>query len=128
MSFGRVSNRITGGQFFNTVIMGRNISVTLPAEIKPALTGLPPASPLFTGREHAAEALRDGLRPGQPGVVQLVSAVAGMAGVGKTELVLHTAHQVLADGWFPGGVLFVDMFGYDPKRRVTAEEALGRVS
>ncbi len=124
MSFGRVSNRITGGQFFSTVIMGRNISVTLPAEIKPALTGLPPASPVFTGREHAAEALRTALRPGQPGVVQLVSAVAGMAGGGKTELVLHTARLVLADGWFPGGVLFVDMFGYDPKRRVTAEEAL----
>jgi tetratricopeptide (TPR) repeat protein len=119
-----VSNKITGGVFLSSVIMGRDITVTLPAEIRPALTGLPPASPVFTGREHAAEALSDALRPGCPGGVQLVSAVTGMAGVGKTELVLHTAHQVLADGWFPGGVLFVDMFGYDPDRRVTAEDAL----
>ncbi|MFI5927299.1 ATP-binding protein [Micromonospora sp. NPDC051543] len=119
-----MSNKITGGLFFSSVIMGRDISVTLPAEIRPALTGLPPASPVFTGREHAAEALREALRPDCPGGVQLVSAVAGMAGVGKTELVLHIAHEVLADGWFPGGVLFVDMFGYDPDRRVSAEDAL----
>lgn len=28
-------------------------------------------------------------------------------------------------GWFPGGVLFVDLRGYDPQGKVTAEQALG---
>ena len=48
-----------------------------------------------------------------------------MAGVGKTELVVQTAHRALREqGWFPGGVLFVDMFGYDPDRRLSAADAL----
>ncbi|HEX6077448.1 MAG TPA: tetratricopeptide repeat protein [Micromonosporaceae bacterium] len=122
---GDVSNRITGGVFFHAVVQGRDIQVVLPPEVTPALTGLPPTSPVFTGRTHMIDILRDGLRADHSGGVQLVSAVAGLAGVGKTELVLHTAHQVLAEGWFPGGVLFVDMFGYDPARRLSAGQALG---
>ncbi|MGW4112941.1 hypothetical protein ACWEFJ_18885 [Actinosynnema sp. NPDC004786] len=46
-----------------------------------------------------------------------------MAGIGNTELVLHTAHRALRDGWFPGGALFIDMFGYDPERRLSAADA-----
>ncbi|OWV11534.1 hypothetical protein B5D80_04395 [Micromonospora wenchangensis] len=121
---GGVSNTIGGGVFFHAVIQGRDIQVVLPRKVAPALTGLPPASPVFTGRTEMTETLRYWLRPDQPGEVQVVSAVAGLAGVGKTELVLHTAHQVLAEGWFPGGVLFVDMFGYDPDRRLSAGQAL----
>jgi hypothetical protein len=121
---GDVSNRITGGVFFNTVVMGRDIKVNLPREIRPALTGLPRPAAVFTGRDAPLETLLDALRPGQTRGTQLVSAVAGMAGVGKTELVLHTAHHALDRGWFPGGVLFVDMFGYDPDRRLSAGDAL----
>ncbi|MFJ8685796.1 ATP-binding protein [Micromonospora wenchangensis] len=120
---GEVSNQISGGVFFSSVIQGRDIQVILPAEIRPALTGLPPASMVFTGRDGTVRNLREALRNG-PGGVQLVTAVAGMAGIGKTELVLQIAHRALADGWFPGGVLFVDMFGYDPERRVPASDAL----
>ncbi|MEU8188570.1 ATP-binding protein [Micromonospora carbonacea] len=119
-----MSNEITGGVFFNAVVMGRDIRVVLPAEVRPALTGLPPASTVFTGRGSAVQTLREALQPGCKGGTLLVSAVAGMPGVGKTELVLHTARQVLRDGWFPGGVLFVDMFGYDPERRLSAGDAL----
>ncbi|ROT31904.1 tetratricopeptide repeat protein [Micromonospora sp. HM5-17] len=55
----------------------------------------------------------------------LVSAVAGMAGIGKTELVLQAASRALrTPGWFPGGVLFVDLFGYDSDRRLSAADAL----
>ncbi|MFE2753843.1 ATP-binding protein [Actinosynnema sp. NPDC059335] len=87
----------------------------LPAEVRPALTGLPAASKVFTGRDHRLEALGQALRPDHPGRVRLVAAaVSGMAGIGKTELVLHTAHRALRDGWFPGGALFIGMFGYDP--------------
>ncbi|MCZ7421923.1 tetratricopeptide repeat protein [Verrucosispora sp. WMMA2121] len=121
---GGVSNQITGGVFFHAVIQGRDIQVVLPAEVRPALTGLPPASAVFTGRDSTVRALWEALRPDQPGGVQLVSAVSGMAGIGKTELVLHTAHQALREGWFPGGVLFVDMFGYDLQRRLSAGDAL----
>ncbi|MEU7802460.1 tetratricopeptide repeat protein [Micromonospora arborensis] len=121
---GAVSNEITGGVFFNAVVMGRDIQVVLPAEVRPALTGLPPASMVFTGRDSAVQTLREALQPDREGGNLLVSAVAGMAGVGKTELVLHTVHQVLRDGWFPGGVLFVDMFGYDPDRRLSAGDAV----
>jgi hypothetical protein len=117
-------NTITGGVFFSAVIKGRDIQFVLPPEVRPAWTGLPPASPVFTGRDQAVETLREVLRPGRAGGVQPVSAVAGMAGIGKTELVLHTAHQALAAGWFPGGVLFVDLFGYDPERQLSAGGAL----
>jgi hypothetical protein len=48
-----------------------------------------------------------------------------MPGIGKTELVLQTAHRALhTRGWFRGGVLFVDLFGYDPDRRLSAADAL----
>ncbi|TWJ27505.1 ATP-binding protein [Micromonospora sagamiensis] len=120
-----MSNRITSGVFFSAVVMGRDIQVTLPAEIRPALTGLPRPATVFTGRDTQVDALLAGLSPdGGDGSV-LVSAVAGMAGVGKTELVVQTAHRALRrPGWFPGGVLFVDMFGYDPERRLSAADAL----
>ena len=43
----------------------------------------------------------------------VVSAVAGLAGVGKTALAVQAAHAARQAGWFPGGVLFVDLHGYD---------------
>ena len=43
----------------------------------------------------------------------VVSAVAGLAGVGKTALAIQAAHAARAAGWFPGGVLFLDLHGYD---------------
>ncbi|GLY24925.1 hypothetical protein Misp04_46570 [Micromonospora sp. NBRC 101691] len=120
-----VSNRITGGVFFSAVVMGRDIQVTLPAEIRPALTGLPRPAAVFTGRSKQVDVLLRGLAPDGVGGPLLVSAVAGMGGVGKTELVVQTAHRALNEpGWFPGGVLFVDMFGYDPDRRLSAADAL----
>jgi tetratricopeptide (TPR) repeat protein len=52
-------------------------------------------------------------------------AVAGLAGVGKTELVVQVAARALREpDWFPGGVLFVDMLGYDPKHQLSPEQAL----
>lgn len=121
-----VSNEISGGFFFNTVVQGRDIQVHLPLEITPALSGLPPASPAFTGRDRQVEELLELLEPGkEPLQAVLIAAVAGLAGVGKTELAVQTAARALKrPGWFPGGVLFVDMFGYDTERRVSPERAL----
>ncbi|MEV4122562.1 tetratricopeptide repeat protein [Micromonospora sp. NPDC049645] len=123
-----VSNTITGGVFFNHVVQGHTITVVLPPTVEPALSGLPPASVTFTGRDEQVRLLMQALAPhGESGPV-LVSAVAGLAGIGKTELVVQTASRAAKEtGWFPGGVLFVDMFGYDPQRRVAAEAALLRL-
>ncbi|RSO09126.1 tetratricopeptide repeat-containing protein [Streptomyces sp. WAC 05379] len=120
------SNEISGGVFFHAVIQGRNITVQLPQKITPALSGLPTASPTFTGRDIHLDELLEDLAPraeGQQPV--LVSAVAGLAGVGKTELAVQVANRARQrPGWFPGGVLFVDLFGYDAERRLSPEQAL----
>ena len=46
-----------------------------------------------------------------------------MGGIGKTALAVETAHQACAEGWFPGGTLFVDLRGYDDDP-VTADQAV----
>ncbi|MFD5414398.1 tetratricopeptide repeat protein [Streptomyces nojiriensis] len=123
------SNTISGGFFFHAVIQGRDITVQLPPAIDPALAGLPKPASAFTGRDRHVERLLADLAPaagdagGQRAV--LVSAVSGLAGIGKTELAVQTAAQALRQpGWFPGGVLFVDLFGYDPERSLSPERAL----
>ncbi|MDY7088722.1 MAG: tetratricopeptide repeat protein [Actinomycetota bacterium] len=48
----------------------------------------------------------------QTGAV-VISAIAGMAGVGKTQLAVHAAHRLLRDGRFER-VLFVNLRGFHP--------------
>ncbi|WP_148086398.1 hypothetical protein [Micromonospora sp. HM5-17] len=48
---GQTSNRITDGVFFGAVIQGRDIQVMLPAEVTPAMTGMPAPARVFTGRD-----------------------------------------------------------------------------
>jgi tetratricopeptide (TPR) repeat protein len=86
---------------------------------------LPAAVPDFTGRTTELEALTqilDDANPAAPGTV-VVAAIGGMAGVGKTTLALHWAHQVA--GRFPGGQLYVNLRGFDRSGApVTAAEAI----
>ena len=126
-----VSNEISDGIFFSTVIQGRNITIQLPQPAATALEGLPRASPVFTGRDQDMDRVLAQLDPGcgeqaadGPVPVVVVTAVGGLAGVGKTELAVQAARYAQARGWFPGGALFVDMFGYDPARRLEPSQAL----
>ncbi|MFI6548349.1 tetratricopeptide repeat protein [Streptomyces prunicolor] len=66
-------------------------------------------------------ALDPGVGGGSESVV--ISAVAGLGGVGKTALALCVAHAARGRGWFSGGALFVDLRGYD-EVPVTADQAV----
>ncbi|HEV7653247.1 MAG TPA: BTAD domain-containing putative transcriptional regulator [Mycobacteriales bacterium] len=81
-----------------------------PAEpyVRPAQ--LPPDLPTFTGRQ-AELARAAALLPDRPGTV-VVTAVGGMAGIGKTALAVHWAHRI-ADR-FPDGQLYVNLRGFEP--------------
>ncbi|XUL91178.1 tetratricopeptide repeat protein [Streptomyces galilaeus] len=90
-----------------------------------ALDALPPKAAGFTGRSDQLGALLGAFDPDEgeaPGAV-LVAAVSGLGGIGKTALAVEAAHEACGKGWFPGGVLFVNLHGYDDDR-VTAEQAL----
>jgi transcriptional regulator with XRE-family HTH domain len=71
---------------------------------------LPAPVRAFTGRASELKTLTRML--GVPGEMTLVTAVSGTAGVGKTALVVHWAHQ--AAGEFPDGQLWVDLRGTGP--------------
>ena len=78
-----------------------------------ALVQLPPVTAGFTGRDDELAVLSELLDPaGTTGPV-VVSAVAGLAGVGKTTLAVEAAHAARLQRWFGGGVLFLDLHGYD---------------
>jgi tetratricopeptide (TPR) repeat protein len=78
-----------------------------------ALAQLPPLAVAFTGREAELAQVARLLAPPAGGGAVVVSAVAGLAGVGKTALTVHAAHAAREAGWFDGGVLFIDLHGYD---------------
>lgn len=91
-------------------VAGRDsISVTVNAAdasdlVPPGL--LPRDVPQFTGRENELRRLAALAAGGQV----VVTAIGGTAGVGKTALAVHAAHQLLPK--FPDGHLYADLRGY----------------
>ncbi|WP_416973161.1 ATP-binding protein [Streptomyces sp. 4F14] len=82
-----------------------------------AVSTLPGAPAAFTGREGEVAAVLGALASDR------VVAVSGLAGVGKTALAVAVAHEARERGLFPGGVLFIDLRGYD-EVPVSTEQAV----
>ena len=103
----RRKQEVTAGR--DAFVAGRDLIVhvaaTGPAEL--GVPGLLPRDvPGFTGRGDELARLA-GLATGGRVVV---TAIGGTAGVGKTALAVHAAHQLL--GEFPDGHLYADLHGY----------------
>jgi hypothetical protein len=88
-----------GDQFF----IGLNAS---RANDSPVPELLPRELPGFTGREDEVRRLTALAGCGRV----VVAAIGGTAGVGKTALAVHAAHQMLSE--FPDGRLYADLHGY----------------
>ncbi|WP_326920706.1 tetratricopeptide repeat protein [Actinophytocola sp.] len=129
MADGQLHNEVKGATFTGPVIQGRDVQMSISSATPVALAGLP-SQRVFIGREIELATLADTLRPDRRigGGAVVISAVAGQAGVGKTALAVRAAQQAVGAGWFTGGVLFLDLHGYDPPdRRVQPWQALAAV-
>jgi len=90
---------------------------------------LPSDTRVFTGRAEGLDWLLTlGRRAGEGSAagMALVVAIDGMAGVGKTALAVHAAHQLKEE--FPDGRFYIDLHGHTPGvEPLTAVDALGHL-
>jgi DNA-binding SARP family transcriptional activator/tetratricopeptide (TPR) repeat protein len=85
---------------------------------------LPAPPAVFVGREAELAVLSALAGRAREGGTVVIPAVGGPAGVGKTALALHWAHEVADE--FPDGQLYVNLRGFDPSASaVVPDEALG---
>lgn len=89
--------------------------VPVPRQLPPHVAG-------FTGRERELAALDESLTSAQAENTVSIGLVSGPAGVGKTALAVHWAHQIRDR--FPDGQLYVNLRGYDSGPPMAAEQAL----
>jgi tetratricopeptide (TPR) repeat protein/DNA-binding XRE family transcriptional regulator len=95
-----------------------------PAHGRPVPSQLPADVAGFVGRSDHLRQLTKLLDSDDGPATVVISAIAGTAGVGKTALAIHWAHQTLAR--FPDGHLYVNLRGYDPDQPANPEEVLAR--
>jgi tetratricopeptide (TPR) repeat protein len=112
-------NEISGTVYGPVLQVGRIDTLTVVQAPQPVTPASLPLDEGFVGRAAELAVLRDFLAPGGE---QTALAVVGLAGVGKSALVVRAAH--LAVDRFPGGVLFVDAQGYNDEQRLDAHDAL----
>src|SRR5262249_4609732 len=93
------------------------------AEGWPVPNQLPAAARYFTGRQEELARL---VQPtgGDAARTVVVSAVDGMAGIGKTALVVLAAHRLTEGDRYPDGTLFVDLHGYSGRSPTEPAAAL----
>ncbi|MFF7592449.1 SAV_2336 N-terminal domain-related protein [Kitasatospora purpeofusca] len=107
----------------HAMVQGLPVTLRLPVPGSTALSGLPLPSPAFTGRAEALAALRSFLVPAPPGQPPRTALVTGPPGVGKSELVVRVATTVRRSGWYPGGVLYLDLREHQNRSAVPDPEA-----
>ncbi|WP_210594210.1 BTAD domain-containing putative transcriptional regulator, partial [Streptomyces sp. GESEQ-35] len=88
---------------------------------------LPADLAAFTGRQAELEQTQallsdEGERPS----TVVISAIGGMAGIGKTTLAVHWAHRIAHR--YPDGQLYINLRGFDPTGTVMPPEEAIRVS
>jgi DNA-binding SARP family transcriptional activator len=101
---------------------GRSDQAAAPENVVPRQ--LPAATRHFTGRAEALKALGAlAAEAAEASQATVISVIDGTAGIGKTTLALHFAHQVT--GQFPDGQLYVNLRGFDPSGpQMTSVEAI----
>lgn len=114
------------------VFYGAHVDGDVVAGNKYVYTAAPPPAPAqlpgdisdFVGRAAALDLLYGALREPRPRAM-VITAIQGMAGVGKTALAVHWAH--LVRDRFPDAQLFLDMHGHSARGQMTVREAFGRL-
>ncbi|MBM2619339.1 tetratricopeptide repeat protein [Actinoplanes sp. LDG1-06] len=100
-------------EIYQSILRGAAPAAPAPDAPAPPAAGpaqLPADVSGFAGRDDQLDLLDSLLLAGSP-----VIAVSGVAGVGKTTLVVHWAHRVVDR--FPDGQLYVNLRGFDPSGR-----------
>ena len=111
----------------NDPALAAPLRVTTPSELpEPSRRRfLPRDIPDFTGREAGLATLDLFAMDQTPAPTVVISAIAGLGGVGKTALAIRWARKVAPR--FPDGQFYLNLRGYDPRVPMRPIDALGRL-